>query len=81
MITDAIFGALFAGLDALLTLLPSWSFPSSVDVGIADFAANLNNVVPIQTAMTVVGAGVALVLGLRLWDLSVFIFHQFWGSD
>lgn len=83
MVTDAILGALFAGIGALLSLFPTFTLPTidgSHNQAILA-VAQLNRVVPISTVIEALLA----VLGVRLllsgWDFVVWIYHQFWGSD
>ena len=82
MITDAVLGALFGGISALLTLMPSWSFPTTS--GGASYLAPLTyagHIIPIQTAATVFALLLALRVLLAGWDFVLFVYHQFWGSD
>lgn len=86
MVTDAIFGVLFSGLSALLSLLPVWSLPTATDStgplgSILRAIITVDAVVPIRTAATALAASLALLLLLYAWDFLVWVYHQFWGSS
>lgn len=86
MISDLIITAFLGGLNALLSLMPDYELPISPTL-IADGrslwsnAVSLNSVVPLGTITKVIFAALTLRLLLILWDLIVFVYHQFWGSN
>lgn len=81
MITGAVINALLSALDAIFSLLPSWTFTPPGNDGVVAFISRANGVVPIHTAITLMLLTLGLIVILRTWDFGVFVFHQFWGSD
>ena len=81
MITKWIIDAFMACLDALISLLPSWSPPSIDSFSFVSIIYNANRVFPVITALLILGLIIALRLAMNLWDHAVFVYHQFWGSD
>ena len=82
MITKAVVDVFLSALDALFSLLPSWSFsPDSTAAGPLAWAVRANHVFPVFTLLTVLGLWVGLLVLLRTWDFGVFVYHQFWGSS
>lgn len=84
MITDFVLDAIFGGIGALLGLAPSVTFPDTSGgtsgawgIGIIH---NMNNIVPISTAVSCLLALLALRVAMQAWDILVFVYHQFWGS-
>jgi len=81
MITGAIVSAILAALDAIFSLLPSWT-PNVPTQGAGFHNVILvNQVIPMYAMVQALLAYIALLLLLRVWDFAVFVFHQFWGSD
>ena len=85
MITDAIIAAFFGGINALLSLLPTYSLPVSITNGpglaIGQYATSIDEVIPLGTMVLITGLAFGLKGIFALLDLSVFIYHQFWGSN
>lgn len=82
MITDAFFGAIFGSLNALLGLIPAIGLPPADDqTGVIVWAGALSLVFPLAHLAIAMGSVIATRIGLQVWDLTVFIYHQFWGSD
>lgn len=82
MITDAIVGWVLAGLTALLTLLPTWTAPTGPSLAFIGGAVNAGDkVFPMTQLVWAILAGFAVEALLRLWDFSIWLYHQFWGSD
>jgi len=82
MITKWIVDAFLAGLDALLSLLPSFTVPTWDNPnGALGQVANLNRVFPVCTLILCILAVVVVMLALYAWDALVFVYHQFWGSN
>ena len=83
MITDFIIGAFVSGIGALLDLVPVISIPSPGE-NFASFTGVIggaNKVFPVFWAMGGITAIVVLKIALNVWDLIVWVYHQFWGSD
>lgn len=82
VITDVIVSAILGGLTALLSLLPTFTMP---DAGLYDGfmgrVASVDNVFPIIFLFQCIVALVAVELLLRAWDVTVWVYHQFWGGD
>lgn len=82
MITGAVVGALLACLDALLSLMPTFSLPDSEAYhGHLSWVYDVGQLLPVQVVMSMLLIALAVELALRLWDVAVFVYHQFWGSN
>lgn len=85
MITDAIIAAFFGGINALLSLMPTYVLPEGLTVDrtliIGQYASLSNNIFPLGTIIQIAGLGIGLKLLMFGWDFIVFIYHQFWGSS
>lgn len=84
MITDAIISAFFGGVNALLSLLPSYTLPTGLtnDSGrIGQTVAQLNDVFPVSTVAQIIGLALSLKLIMIGADVTIWIYHQFWGSS
>lgn len=85
MVTEAIVSALVGILEGLVSPLPTYTLDTAsfntTAVSVGSIASVLNGYAPIAQ----VGIGLAVVLGLKLalltWQVVVFIYHQFWGSN
>ena len=81
MITDFILGAIFGGISALISLIPTWSLPSYGGSPVyLQFITQANRVFPLTEACLMLAAYLGLRVVLQSWDVIVFIYHQFWGS-
>jgi hypothetical protein len=82
MITDFLLNVLFSGINALLSLVPSVSIP---DVGAnQNYMSSmyaLNRIVPVEWTAIVILAYFSTKVSLQVWDMIVFVYHQFWGGD
>jgi hypothetical protein len=81
VVTDSIVTAVLAALEALLTLMPDWQWPQRTVVGTVVFLGQANRVFPVATVAAMFGLFIALKLALGLWDLTLFVYHQFWGAS
>lgn len=85
MIVDFIVTAFLAGLDAVLGLLPVVAIPAVAALGFAaDFAgivSGVHRVVPLGDVLVLLGLAVVCMVAMGVWDVSVFIYHQFWGAS
>lgn len=86
MITDAVVQSFLAAVSALLTLVPAFTLPDFLaGEGAANTVAQgwraANGVLPVYTIAQTLTAYLLVLLGLRLWDVAVWVFHQFWGSS
>lgn len=83
MITKILVTAFLASLNALLTLLPSWTLPDMDDGGqiVGTYVYFINFIFPVVTILTVITASFALRGIMSGWDLIVWVYHQFWGGD
>ena len=83
MITDAFLDAVFTGLNALLSLVPSFTFPTP-GTGYATelhLVFAIKQIFPIELSVSLFVAYLTMHLLLLGWDLLVFVYHQFWGGD
>lgn len=80
MITDFIITAFLAGIDALVSLFPTVTFLTNVNMGVK-LPADINRIIPLNFIL----ATALICLGIRLaldgWDAVVWVYHQFWGSS
>lgn len=81
MITNAIVSAVLASIDALVTLLPVFTWPVRVVSGVFLFMAQANRVVPIVVAAAMLAVFLVLKLAMNGWEFALFIYHQVWGSS
>lgn len=85
MITDAIINALLGGINALLSLLPSYELPDGRDsefgYQLGALVSQADHIFPLATITKIIGLAFALRILMASWDLIVFIYHQFWGSN
>lgn len=82
MITDLIVTAFLAGLDAVFSLLPSFDV-SYVDSGfrVGTLVGKMNQVVPILLILTLAAVAVGIRIILNIFDVGMFVYHQFWGAS
>lgn len=84
MITDLIIQAFMSGIGTLLGFLPETG-PGDIDAqasaSAVAFGTTANGFFPVHTIVVVLLALLALEIALLTWDLIVWIYHQFWGSD
>ncbi|HVW42505.1 MAG TPA: hypothetical protein VHC18_14245 [Amycolatopsis sp.] len=83
MITDAVFGVLYAVVDALVTLLPAWTMPDlgdTVAVVVSDIV-DLNSALPVYEVFVGFSAVLATQVAFGLWGLVVWVYHQIHGAD
>lgn len=80
-IISLIISAVVAAISALLSLFPSFSIPTQGAADVGQLAGTLNQFLP----MTSIAGAALAVLGVKVavyvWNLIVFVYHQFWGSD
>lgn len=82
MITDLIVTAMLGCLDAVFGLFPAFTMPDSgTYTGALSWGLAFDGIFPVRTLFVCVAAAFGIELVLRLWDLTVFVYHQFWGSD
>jgi len=82
MITDAIVSAFLAAVAALFSLLPSITLPDiTPDMQLFQYARAFGNIVPLNDLFICVGISIGLHLLFNAWDLALFVYHQFWGSN
>lgn len=83
MIVDAVVSWVVTGLTAILGLIPSVTLPGegSSYSQVAGWAYSANQVFPVGAAFAGLLTGIVVEAVIRGWDLTVFIYHQFWGSD
>lgn len=83
MIIDWILTAISAGINALISLGPSITIPTwdATNTNATTIVMTLNGIIPIYALMVSFFAILAVQLLLQIWDLIVFVYHQFWGSD
>lgn len=84
MIVDLIITAILGSINALLSLIPSWTLPTfghDDGMAFAEYTQAMNHIVPITTILSIIGAAIALRVIMYGFDGIVWIFHQFWGSD
>ena len=84
MITDALIDAFLATVGAVLGLAPETGLggmDEAASANVTGFITAANGFLPISVAVVVLLALIALQLLLLSWDLLVWLYHQFWGSD
>lgn len=83
MITDFILGAVFSGINALLSLMPAFTIspPGNTWSQLIYDIGQVNNIVPMLAIFTVASMLIGLRVALTVWDFILFVYHQFWGSD
>jgi hypothetical protein len=83
MITDFVVSSFLAAFAALFGLIPAvGSAPShGAFDGVAQQVVAFNDIFPLVTLLEVLGIILALEVAIYLWDLILFVYHQFWGSD
>jgi hypothetical protein len=82
VITEFLLVGFLAGLDAVLSLLPTFDMPEpNTYLSGFRFITKANEVVPVVTLTVCIVALFAVELAMRAWDLVVWIYHQFWGSE
>lgn len=81
MIIGFIINAFLTTLDSLVSMLPALSVTSMTDSGAFDTVQVVSGIFPLQAFTEALLMYVAVVTGIAIWDLSVWIFHQLHGSD
>lgn len=81
MIIDALIRFVQGMIDALMSFLPVYQLPALETFEFLPYTQRLNRVVPINLAVTLLVASIALRIAFNLWDFVVFVYHQFWGSN
>lgn len=81
MITGLVVTALLASLDALLSLLPGFTIPVSSTSTVGELGWTLNQFLPVAVLCTAALAVLGWYALMNLWNLVVWVYHQFWGSD
>lgn len=81
MITNLIVTAFLAGLDAVLSLFPIVAFPTDVGMSIGNTVGEINLIFPLKLVMQLFVASIAVRIALNTFDMGVWVYHQFWGSD
>lgn len=85
MVTEAIVSALIGILQGLVSPLPTMTVDASTintqATSAGALASAMNGYAPVQT----LGVALALVFGVKVallgWQVVVWIYHQFWGSN
>lgn len=81
MIIGYVVSALLACIDALVSLFPSFTINLPGNDGVLAIISAADGVVPVHTASQALLLALTILLGLRLFDFGVWVFHQFWGSS
>lgn len=83
MITDAIVSAFLGCIAALFGLMPNISIPAADEGGTTwiRYAYAFDGIFPLSFMMVLVGVSLAIHAILNIWDIALFIFHQFWGAS
>jgi hypothetical protein len=83
MITDAIVSAFLGAFGALFGLIPNVGPEPDTDGfdGAAQQIALFADIFPLMTLLTIIGIITALEIAIYLWDLTLFVYHQIWGSN
>lgn len=84
MVVDAIVSALLGALNALLSLLPSFTIPTLQGTAVLEmmsYGRVFNRLVPLQYMMDLVAITLAFHITLVAFDGAVWIWHQVHGSD
>lgn len=83
MIIGLIVLALLALVDGLVSFLPDVDLPDTFGETNPWLNAvlGMNAIIPVVALVKVIALALAVEVALRLWDLAVFVFHQFWGAS
>jgi hypothetical protein len=84
VITDLIVHAFLAGVGTLLGFLPdagTGRIDQQASSSAAAWGTTANGFFPVTVTVFVLLALLVLETALLLWDLVVWIYHQFWGSE
>lgn len=82
MILGLVVTAVLGVFSTLAGLMPTWTLPSvSHDSAIPTYIHLANSILPLTTVALAIAAYGALMLAMSGWDLIVWVYHQFWGSD
>lgn len=82
MITDKILNAFFGGINALLSLMPSFTMPTFGGATLlGQTVSQFEPIFPVGTVFAVIAAALVLRLALSAWDFIAFVYHQFWGAS
>lgn len=84
MITDLIISTFLACIDAILSLIPNVSLPvptPGATANIASVSFSMARIIPIITMMELAGVAIGIRLALQGYELALYIYHQFWGSN
>jgi hypothetical protein len=85
VIIDAIVTAFLAALDALLSLIPDLIADDYDDNGafsnnVFFLTSQITRVFPLGFFVVGMVMFLTVTLGLALWDLTLWVYHQLWGS-
>lgn len=82
MLLDFLIAVLVSFVNAILSLLPTFTFPSpNTTGGIFPLLGALGRVIPLSDIISIVLIALAIIIALYIWDALVFVYHQFWGSN
>lgn len=84
MIIKILVDAMLAAINALFSLIPG---QDSGTLSVGDFESvtalvwNAGGIIPISQIVFAVTAIFGLKIAMIIYDLAIFVYHQFWGSD
>ena len=85
MIADLFIGALDNVFTFLISFLPSASaLPSAISSAFdifADYFSMINSIFPLDTLFVCFGFVIVFEGGILLFKLTIWTYHQFWGSN
>lgn len=80
MIVDFVISGFLAGLDALFSLFPTIAFFNNGPL-YTRLPAAMGQVFPLSFLIGTVLICLAIRIALSGWDVAIFVYHQFWGSN
>lgn len=84
MIIKILVDAMLAAINALFSLIPG---QESGTLSVGDFDSvtsliwNANGIIPISAIVFSMTAIFGLKIAMVVYDLAIYVYHQFWGSD
>lgn len=82
MIIHAIVLAVLGCIDALVSLFPGWDMSVvATNNGVISEAGAMENLFPVSQLLLAISLMLAVKLGISVWGLAIWTYHQFWGSE
>lgn len=85
MIIDLLVDIVLTLVEALLALVPDFEVGNAPSEAaghkIAGYATQIDSVFPVTTLLQVIAIGLLFAVALTVFRVSMFVYHQFWGSS